>query len=263
MMRYVSHYPLKQLLKILIILCIMLSVVSCPNDNGPDENDRSSTEPISLPLPKRVLFIGNSFTGYNGGIDTHLTGLAPFAETSRIVVGGATLQRHWHDTNTLKRIREGNWDSVVLQEQSVTPVLFQDQFYEFAKKLDAEIKNAGAETVFFMTWERPDAVAHGVTTQALASAYNKVGAELGAKVAPAGLAFSRSLQERPELRLNQQDGHPTIHGTYLSACVFYATIFNQNPIGNPYNIQGITEEEKAFLQQIAMQTVASAINAHN
>jgi len=48
-------------------------------------------------------------------------------------------------------------------------------------------------------------------------AYNLAGAELNAKVAPAGLAFAQALRQRPDLALYSQDGHPTMVGTYLAA----------------------------------------------
>ena len=142
---------------------------------------------------KRILFIGNSYTDYNGGVDQLLLNLAPNAKVSRISPGGYTLQAHFEDEATLEAIRLGDWDVVVLQEQSQNSVTNYYNFYEYAQKLDAEIKKSGAETVMFMTWERPDSVQYGVTTQALYNSYTALGQQLGVKVAPVGLAFSMAL----------------------------------------------------------------------
>jgi hypothetical protein len=52
--------------------------------------------------------------------------------------------------------------------------------------------------------------------------------------------------------------HPNIHGTYLTALTIYAAVFGKSPIGLTYlpsNYPGVTEEEGAFLQRIAWETV--------
>jgi hypothetical protein len=199
----------------------------------------------------RILFIGNSYTFVNGGLDKQLEGLAPSTETERIASGGYTLEKHWTDGNALQKIREGKWNYVVLQEQSQVPVINQPRFYEFARMFDAEIRRSGAKTILLMTWERPDSRNLGVTTDGLAAAFTAIGKELGAKVAPAGLAFARSLQSKPELTLYTPDGHPTVEGTYLAACVLYRTIFELSPVGNPYSQKNFSAETEKYLQQIA------------
>ena len=199
----------------------------------------------------RILFIGNSYTFVNGGLDKQLEELAPSTETERIASGGYTLEKHWTDGNALQKIREGKWDYVVLQEQSQVPVINQPRFYEFARMFDTEIRRSGAKTILLMTWERPDSRNLGVTTDGLAAAFTAIGKELGAKVAPAGLAFARSLQSKPELTLYTPDGHPTVEGTYLAACVLYRTIFELSPVGNPYSQKNFSAETEKYLQQIA------------
>ena len=67
-------------------------------------------------------------------------------------------------------------------------------------------------------------------TVQLDNAYTSLGADLGVEVAPAGLAFERVTQERPELALRTDDKrHPTLAGTYLTACVFYAVLQDRTP----------------------------------
>jgi hypothetical protein len=87
----------------------------------------------------------------------------------------------------------------------------------------------------------------------LAAAYIAIGKELGVKVAPAGLAFAHSIRGKPELALYSLDGHPTVEGTYLVACVLYQTIFENSPVGNPYSERSIPSEMRAYLQQIAAE----------
>ncbi len=201
----------------------------------------------------QVLFVGNSYTYFNGGLDKQLEGLAPSIRTARVVAGGYTLERHWADGRALQKIRAGGWDYVVLQEQSQAPILDRVEFRDFARKFAAEIRTSGARTLLLMTWERPDSVAYGVTTENLAAAYSAVGGEVGAQVAPAGLAFARALRGRPELSLYSRDGHPTVAGSYLAACVLYAAIYRRSPVGNPYSADGISPQTSGFLQRMAAE----------
>jgi hypothetical protein len=206
--------------------------------------------PFSSPSA-RVLFIGNSFTFVNDGVDQHLTRLDRSIYTQRLAVGGYTLEDHWNSRTTIEKIHAEKWDYVVLQEQSQTPVVGQSRFIEYAGKLSSEIKSIGAQPVLFMTWERPDSAKYGVTSRNLANAYYKAGSRLGAQVAPAGLAFASALAERPDLALYVNDGHPTVAGTYLATCVLYATLTGKSPAGLSYAPGGISKADRDFLQRIA------------
>jgi hypothetical protein len=233
--------------KYVFIICIALILTSC---NGLVNLGAR----IGLQPSTRILFIGNSYTSFNRGIDKQLEGLDPSSVTQRIDAGGYTLQNHWNDGNALQTIRSGHWNYVVLQEQSQTPILDPGKFREFAQQFDWAIRSSGAKTVLLMTWQRPDSIAYGVTAANLATAFDNVGASIGAQVAPAGTAFENSLRTRPDIVLYGADGHPTMHGTYLAACVIYATIF-ASPVGNPYSDGSISPETRMYLQQIAAQSV--------
>ena len=75
-------------------------------------------------MPKRVLFIGNSYTFYWNLPQT----VSAMARSQDIEIAcrqstgsGATLQEHWNsekDLKTLDILREGDFDAVVLQEHS-------------------------------------------------------------------------------------------------------------------------------------------------
>lgn len=214
--------------------------------------------------PERILFVGCGLSGYNDGVETHLTQLAasrdpPLTiEASTAYIPGATFERQWNSSSTLDAVREAGWDVVVLQGQPNTPVLDEQGFYEYARKLDAEIRKAGAHTVFLMLWATSQPGKMAITTESQVKAYDKIGAELGATVAPVGLAWERSLQENPEPDLydDEHEGWgPSIYGTYLTACVFYATLYGESPAGLSYKPIWITDEEATFLQRIAWETV--------
>ncbi len=48
--------------------------------------------------------------------------------------------------------------------------------------------------------------------------------------------------------------HPSIRGTYLAACIFYAALWGTSPVGLSY-MAGLPPDEATFLQQVAWDTV--------
>ncbi len=211
-------------------------------------------------LPQRVLFIGNSHTERHGGLDAKLEGFAsmedpPWAFDGRILTeGGVTLEYHW-DNGAKQAIRQGEFDTVVLQGYLPgARTRNAESFLEHARLFDEVVTKAGAETVFFMTW--PRGFNDWSDYDDVAEAHRTVEAELGATVAPAALAFELAEAERPEVALMDPDRvHATWEGAYLAAATIYATLFDRSPEGHPYTF-GVTDPEvAAFLQRIAWQAV--------
>lgn len=192
--------------------------------------------------PTRVLFIGNSYTAQIRGMVTQLVAASPYRDChlSFISPGGRTLAQHLEDEATMQKIRTGNWDVVVLQDQSQTPAVFPEKFMQAARGIDRIIDDAGAETVFYETWGRRDGDkmnAHAFPTyetmqKALSDSYGKAARQCDAELAPVGQAWGILRKDHPELgtKLYQGDGsHPAAPGAYLAACVLYATLFDANP----------------------------------
>jgi hypothetical protein len=72
---------------------------------------------------------------------------------------------------------------------------------------------------------------------------------------PVGEAWLITGKQHPELELWQGDGsHPTEQGTYLAACVFYATIFRQSPERLKYSAH-LPKEMALALQKTAAEVV--------
>lgn len=75
-----------------------------------------------MKTPHRILFVGNSFTYYNGGLENHFKQLAESAHPPRLVIadratkGGATLKILQGLESVHAKIRDGHYDLVVLQE---------------------------------------------------------------------------------------------------------------------------------------------------
>ena len=106
-----------------------------------------------------------------------------------------------------------------------------------------------------------DTIRELLTMDDVAQAHFDIATEQGVDVAPVGLAWKRAMEERPELDMYKKDKiHPSVYGHYLAASVVYATVFGESPVGLTYlPLEGfgidMTEEEAAFLQRIAWETV--------
>jgi hypothetical protein len=183
-----------------------------------------------------VLFIGNSHTYLNqmprmlvALVDAQDRGFRLEAEQS--TGKGVSLEWHWNNPVTREMIASRRWDYVVLQERSGGPLEALESFQRHARMLEEEIKKQSAKTILYMTWanrSRPE------TQALLADAYANVARELDAILAPVGLAWQQVQRLIPGLDLYHPDGrHANPIGSYLTACVFYAVVFNTSPEGLP------------------------------
>ena len=214
-----------------------------------------------------VLFIGNSHT-YLHYMPQMLGELTRAADTGfplnidQITGEGADLQWHWNNAPSRDKIRSGSWDRVVLQDRSGGPLEEFESFQAHARLLDEEIRRQGAKTVFYMTWankSRPR------TQKIIADAYGQIATELGAVLAPVGLAWEKVQALDVELNLHHiDDRHANPSGAYLTACVFYAVFFNASPEGLPATLQiegkirlDLAKDRAVFLQKIAYETVTN------
>jgi len=215
----------------------------------------------------RVLFIGNSYT-YVNDLPAVFTQLAASGghrvETGMAAEGGWTLAQHVASSATLDELASSHWDDVVLQEQSEIPSVELSrttQMVPAARQLTGKIRAAGATPIFFLTWahqagwpEKGMPSYESMQGQ-IDGAYLSIAGELAAPVAPVGVAWWAAVWQNPGLSLWQADGsHPSVQGTYLAACVFYAVIFRQSPQGLSYQ-SGLPTDTARTLQAIAADTV--------
>jgi hypothetical protein len=214
----------------------------------------------AIEAPKRILFIGNSFNYYNNSLHGHLRRLVRAADPENAkayflkastISGGRLIDHRFGIAGMLKNWQ---WDVVILQGHSNEPIdpKKSKEFDQTARFYVDLIREAGAKPAFFMTWAYTD---KPEMTEPLGDAYTRIGNETGAIVLPAGLAFARALDKRPDLVLRIDDKkHPTLMGTYLTACVFYAALYDKSPVGVAYTA-GLDETDAKFLQEVAWETV--------
>jgi hypothetical protein len=231
-----------------IFLALLATIILTTAGRAQDRKDEIS-----------VLFIGNSLTYYNelpkmvAALATADKQRPPHFE--RETPGGCTFEKHWKDGKALAKIQSRKWDYVVLQGHSQGPLKMRASMFEHAKKFDAEIKKQGAKTLLYMTWalqNKPE------DQPAISKAYLNLSAELKCQVAPVGNAFAtaQKADKNPALHIADKK-HPTAAGTYLAACVIYATIYKRSPVGLPGSIGKMTDEEARPLQVIAWKAVTA------
>ncbi|WP_335109282.1 SGNH/GDSL hydrolase family protein [Nostoc sp.] len=217
----------------------------------------------------RVLFIGNSYTYFND-IPWLTQQLAASAkepktlETEMVVIGGATLKSHWKRGEALRLLKAKRWDYVVLQEQSTLPITNPQEMYKYATLFDAEIKRVNSQTVFYLTWAKQN---KPETQQILTDSYMSIAKELKAQVAPVGTAWQKIQEANLKLNLYSSDqSHPSPIGSYVAACVFYTTFYENSPVGlsrriyssnsgspqesNRIELESLSETDAQMIQQL-------------
>ena len=204
----------------------------------------------------RALFLGNSYT-YVNNLPQMITDMA--TSTGDVFIydsnapGGYTLQGHSSNATSLAKIAIGNWDYVVLQEQSQLPSFpisqVQTDVFPFAKMLDSTINadNPCVETVFYMTWGRkngdasncaswPPVCTYAGMDSLLDLRYRMMADSNNAIVSPVGRVWNYVRQLYPSLELYQPDeSHPSVAGTYVAACTFYTVMFRKDPTDITFN----------------------------
>ncbi len=133
--------------------------------------------------------------------------------------------------------------------------------YPAARTLVQQIRGSGATPLFFLTWAHRDGWSeYGMRDYEsmqvqINNGYYGIAQELNVSAAAVGLAWLAAVKGHPELNLWQEDGsHPSEEGTYLAACVFYAVIFKESPVGLTYRAD-LSKETAGTLQAIASKTV--------
>ena len=221
--------------------------------------------------PVRVLFVGNSYTHVNDlpGMVRSLAASADMrVEVGMKAPGGWWWRDHAASEETTDAIAGGDWDYVVLQEQSMAPAdrdLARRASYPAAELLSRTVVGNGGQVVLFLTWgHRNGSPELGHSTYSamqvdLADSYLAFADSLLAEVAPVGMAWWMSLAERREIDLYQADGsHPSLAGSYLAAAVIAAVILDVDPTSFVAPL-GLDEGNAATLRGFAARAVSGEV----
>jgi hypothetical protein len=233
---------------------------------------------------KEVLFVGNSYTFYNDLPNMVKQIALSFGDTLNYETstpGGASFNMHSTNTTTISKINQKVWDYVVLQAQSQEPSLSTNyvntNVYPAVQSLIDIIENNSncIEPMFFMTWGRKYGDASNCTPWPPVCTYLGMQQQLriryldftfthDASCSPVGMAWKESIEQDSTLNLYSPDNsHPSLEGSYLSACTFYSSLFKKTSIGSSYIPNGIDSASASFLQNIASNIVLDSLSTWN
>jgi hypothetical protein len=200
-----------------------------------------------------VLYLGNSHTFWHDL--PQLTSNLALSNGDTInyesnTPGGCTLGHpqngHLFNSTSLSLINSFDWDFVILQEHSLFAVIgyYRDTYmFPGAKVLDSLIKNNHycTKTIIQLIWGKKNGGEHCINTHcsidfedfahmqdSLTSEYLRLGDTLSCIVAPTGVAWQHSIHNGDPIELFDPDeNHPSLAGTYLTACVYYSILFHK------------------------------------
>jgi hypothetical protein len=219
-----------------------------------------------------VLFIGNSLTA----TETSATGEDMPAVLSHLASSrgktfsykeainlGHTLQETW-DAQIAQPFLTGvtHYDFIVLQEYSTVPVQNPTLFYNTAvvtyqPSVQRSLTTSGT-VLLFENWALTDLYPFSTRadyTTALDANYATLSGRLSTRnvIAPLSRAYEKVFATKPQTYLLQDGKHPNDAGIYLDACVFYAVIYGESPVGLPALY--MSAADASFLQAVVAEVV--------
>ena len=217
-----------------------------------------------------ILFIGNSFTFRQGSEDdpavpryfkSIASNLGVETDIDFVVRSSYTLTKYADKNDELgsvveRKLTSKQYDYVVLQEQSTTPINSYSAFLAAVVKLNTRIGQTqrNCKTILYETWGSPAGI-EGTTYQstsemelALRSAYESAAREIEATVHYVGKAFAYAYETLGINIYADDNRHQSNLGAYYSASVHVRSLFNFK-VANCTNYCGLDETGcKALLQ---------------
>ena len=221
----------------------------------------------------RILIIGNSLTYFNDQ-PKMLSNLAREnnrrAFVDEISFPGVQMREHYKDEYTLRKIREQDWDFVILQEAvgDVASPDNHDNISKYVEVLRDSILSNCAETMifYFLPWGLKSGYGFEFITipfedhqMNLTAGTVEFASSLDLMVAPVGEAWLNAISDTAGIELFYSDGaHPSYYGSFLGACVYYAAIFQDSLTDDYY--RGWKYE---YLKKVAYSTVMDSLEKWN
>ncbi|MFM7911187.1 MAG: PKD domain-containing protein [Bacteroidota bacterium] len=225
------------------LILLFISVISIPNLFAQDTI--------------RVLFLGNSYTSVNN-LPQLVQGLSVSSGRTMIMdsnmPGGMTVSGHVNDAASINKISQGNWNYVIIQEQSQIPTIdyyrYNDMYPAIADiKALVEQFSPCAKLITYMTWGRryggqqcdpsnthcsPVFVDFNHMQDSLTSAYTGISNQLQIQCAPVGVVWQHILNDTNLVLHSSDNSHPNLDGSYAAALTMFATIWKRPSLGLSY-----------------------------
>ena len=209
----------------------------------------------------KILFIGNSLTYYNFLPECarrifESAGIT--AECVMLTTGGKCLDFHADQKCVKYNILYGHYDYVVLQGRAGG--YDREKFLEGGRKINEWIKAAGSEAILYNVWSLKGR--RKKDQEELNEGYAALGAEIGARIAPAGDVWHQCERIHGMCELYRDDGnHPMPAGTYINASTIFYTIAGRERAlrleeGGVFEDYGLTLDQAQKAHKIACRRAA-------
>lgn len=232
-----------------------------------------------------VLFIGNSYTSYNNLpllVKNLSTSAGKTLNIDSNMPGGYLMSSHLNDTTTFSKISQGNWDYVILQEQSQIPTIdyyrYNDMYPAMTDlKSVIEQYNPCAKIITYMTWGRrfggqqcdpsgtycsPVFTNFNHMQDSLTSAYLEISEQLNIQCAPVGVTWQNILNDTTLVLHSGDNSHPNIDGSYVAALTIFSSIWKQGTSGLSYTA-GLSSQLAQYYQSKSDNTIFNSANDWN
>ncbi len=203
-----------------------------------------SLQGIGQSQTKSALFLGNSYTYSNNMpqiVQLIALSVGDTLNYDLNAPGGYTMGGHYSNAVSLQKLSIGNWDYVVLQDQSLFPTVMNYN-YDIPRAVDSLCKdyNPCATVLFYMTWGRKNG-GFGSTSWPYPATYLGMDSLLQlryrtmaqmnqSEVSPVGAVWRYIREHHPDIELYQPDeSHPSFEGSYAIGMCFYTSIFRKDP----------------------------------
>ncbi len=220
---------------------------------------------------KRLLIIGNSYTFCND-LPALIQAIADAdhqqMQVDSYTAGAMSLRGFLNSPQHrkgLSMLEKGNYDYVLLQDQSQTPAYKPEETLDSVQRWSTLARKHGAKPVLFMTWAHAEQTGGKVRLltsmhEDTARTYCKAGIDSKARVAPVGEAWRRWYAKHPNAPLHTNDmSHPTPEGTYLAACVIYSTITGKSATSIPVRLKNSPVRIPAAKARELQKTAAATL----
>lgn len=234
---------------------------------------------LAAAQPSRVLFIGNSYTHYNNMpklLQEMANSKGQSVDIHMDAKSNHTFEMHAKRPELYQSIKKYKWDVVVIQgfsrELAQDTAIIDSLTLPYLRQILDSVyaNNSCTKILMYQTWAykngfQDDSLQISWDYQTMSDrihyGYNYVANKLNLAIVPVGKAWEGVHTNHPEINLYQEDQqHPTLTGSYLTAACFYTALFKTSPkVSHHANLDAKTV---AILQDYAGTTVLNNTNRY-